>query len=303
MDLLFFIILFSFGFFSSVFASGLRATPFRIEETVEPGQEITSFITITNSSDETKTFYADARDFVPRGEGGEATLVPRDEEKEDSLTEWITFPTKEVTMEPNERREIPIVFSVPEDVGPGGYYGAIVFGPDPPEDDDGDDGALIALTHQVGVLALFQVEGMVDETARIREFVTDQSFYNTPFDVEFLTRMDNMGNVHIKPAGSIKVTNMVESEVINKPVNEMGSNVLPDTTRAFRTSWEEEFGFGKYEAVLSLSFGTSPDQGGMGIQTATARTSFWVLPRKLYNGVIVGLIAIIILLRYVFKKI
>ena len=295
------LLFFLFGSFQFIFASGLRATPFRIEETVQPGEEITSFITITNSSDETKTFYADAKDFVPRGEGGSARLVFDDEEREDSLTNWVSFPTPQVRMGPGERREIPIIFTVPEDVGPGGYYGAVVFGPDPPEDMD-NEGALISLTHQVGVLALFQVEGMVDETARIREFVTDQSFYNTPFDVEFLTRMDNMGNVHIKPVGSIKVTNMVGSEVVNLPVNDLGSNVLPSTTRRFTTGWGDEFGFGKYDAMLTLSFGTSPDQGGMGIQTATAKTSFWVLPRKLIAGIIIGLIAIILLLRYIFKK-
>ena len=69
----FLLILFTFGFFNFAFADGLRASPFRIEETVQPGERITRFITITNVSEETKTFYGGVRDFVPRGEGGEAT--------------------------------------------------------------------------------------------------------------------------------------------------------------------------------------------------------------------------------------
>ena len=294
------LLFFTFGFIQTVSAEGLRASPFRIEETVQPGETITSFITITNVSGQTNTFYGEVRDFVPRGEGGEARLIfDEDSKMQNSLSDWVSLPTDEVRMGPGERREIPISFEVPEDASPGGYYGAIVFGPDSGEVEEGE-GAVVSLARQVGVLALFQVEGEVDETARIREFRTDQSIYNAPFNVEFVTRLENLGNVHIKPIGSIKVENIFGQEVATKQVNPPGGNVLPETIRRFENSWEDEFGFGRYDATLSLSFGTPPDQGGAGIQTAVMTTGFWILPVRLIAGIIIGLILIGSILIFLF---
>ncbi len=296
------VLIFSFGFLSPAFGEGIGITPFRIEETVKPGQTTTNFITITNNSDEDKVFYGEVRDFMPRGEGGEAILVPDNSEKEDSLREWVNLPTSKVSLGPGERREIPIIFDIPEDVGPGGYYGAILFGPNPPEDVTEGEGAYISFSQQVGVLALFQVEGMVDEEAIVREFITDKMLYFTPFEVDLATRMENRGNVHIKPVGSIEITNMVGSQVATMQVNEMGGNILPGTVRKFENEWGDQFGFGRYTATLRLSFGTPPSQGGMGIQTTTAETSFWIIPWKLVAGVIIILILIGIGIYFFFKR-
>lgn len=296
------LLLLSLGFVGNAFADGLRASPFRIEETVKPGQTITSFITITNLSDSSNTFYGAVRDFVPRGEGGEARLVFDDSiDSENSLSSWVSLPNERVTMGPGERRDIPIVFDVPEEAAPGGYYGAIVFGPDAPQVEEGE-GAIVTLAKQVGVLALFQVEGEVDEEARIREFFTDRRFYNTPFRISFTTRIENMGNVHIKPIGSIRITDMFGSEVINKRVNPHGGNVLPETVRRFENVWEDNFGFGRHEASLTLSFGTPPDQGGSGIQTMVVKTSFWIIPVRLTLIIVSVLLGLSVLMIFFFRK-
>jgi hypothetical protein len=137
------ILIFTLFTFSTASAEGVGITPFRIEETVKPGQTTTNFITVTNNSDEAKVFYGEVKDFIPRGEGGEAILVPDNSEKEDSLRQWVNLPTSKISLGPGERREIPIIFDVPEDVGPGGYYGAILFGPNPPDEDPDGEGAYI----------------------------------------------------------------------------------------------------------------------------------------------------------------
>jgi hypothetical protein len=297
------ILIFTLFTFSTASAEGVGITPFRIEETVKPGQTTTNFITVTNNSDEAKVFYGEVKDFIPRGEGGEAILVPDNSEKEDSLRQWVNLPTSKISLGPGERREIPIIFDVPEDVGPGGYYGAILFGPNPPDEDPDGEGAYIYFSQKVGVLALLQVEGMVDEEAIVREFFTDKMFYFfTPFEVDLATRMENRGNVHIKPVGSIEITNMVGSQVATMQVNEMGGNILPGTVRRFENEWNDQFGFGRYEAMLSLSFGTPPSQGGMGIQTATTKTSFWIIPWKWVLGAILVLTLIGISLYLLFKR-
>jgi hypothetical protein len=114
--------------------------------------------------------------------------------------------------------------------------------------------------------------------------------------------MENRGNGHIKPIGSITVTNMVGSEVASMQVNEMGGNILPGTVRRFQNEWNDQFGFGRYEALLTLNFGTPPNQGGMGIQNTTATTNFWIIPWKLVAGAVFILILIAIGLYFLFKR-
>lgn len=257
--------------------AGIKASPLRIEEIVEPGDRLTRFVKITNLTDSYQTFYVYLMDFKARGEGGEALLFPVGSEQGPYLANWIEAPAGGIDFSPGEEKQIPITFQVPDQAGPGGHYGAIVFGPRPPEVDP-NEGAIIALTHQVGVLALFHVIGDVIEEGRIREFTTDKNFYPTPFKINFLTKIEASGNVHIKPIGSIEIKNMFGKQIATLPVNSVGANVLPQSIRRFENSWQDDFGFGRYTASLVLTFGTPAHQGGTGLQTVFAERNFWIMP-------------------------
>jgi len=302
--LIFFCILF-FSFFGDAYGQGsVEASPFRIEETVDPGERVTSFITVTNASDTPRTFYVFVKDFVPKGERGEVTLLSTGSQDGPFLSGWVDIPTEGIDFAPQEKKEIPVNFKVPERVGPGGYYGAVVFGPKPPERKDGE-GSVVLFAHQVGVLALFQVRGDANKDARIREFTTDTDFYSNPFDVNFKTRVENIGNVHIKPVGTITVENMRGSQVATIPVNEGGANALPESIRRFDNKWEGDFGFGKYTATLVLSFGGLTIDSGEGVRTASAQTTFWIMPLDVVIpiGIILTIIIITgILLANWYKK-
>lgn len=264
-----------------VFAQvGIRASPLRFEEIVEPGEVLTKYIKVTNTSDFPQTFYLYVMDFKPRGEGGQAVLIPKGSEEGPYLSSWIQVSKEGIEFQPGEEKQIPITFKVPSDIGPGGYYGAIVVGPQPPQIDP-KEGVVIRMTHQVAILALFQVKGPVNEEARIREFTTDKTFYNVPFKVQFVTRIENLGNVHIKPVGVIEIKNFFGKKIAALNFNSGGANILPKTIRRFENSWSEEMGFGKYTASLVLNYGTAPSEGGEGIKTLNAQISFWILPLKI----------------------
>lgn len=255
----------------------IEVSPFRIEEIVEPGQRVTNFINITNASDKPKTFYVFVKDFIAKGERGEVTLIPAGSQEGPFLSGWLEIPSQGISFAPREKKEIPVNFKVPENAGPGGYYGAVVFGPKAPEIKPGE-GSVIVSTYQVGVLVLFRVKGDADEEARVREFVTDKNIYNVPFSVNFMTRVENLGNVHIKPIGSITIENMRGTQVAALSVNNSGANALPDSIRRFDNKWEGDFGFGKYTAYLVLSFGSLTHDGGAGIRTIMAQKTFWIMP-------------------------
>ncbi len=280
---IFIFLLFLFAAFSAVFPEKadsqgrIEVSPFRIEEVVEPGERVRSFVTVTNASDEPKTFYLFVNDFIAKGERGEVTLIPAGSQEGAFLSSWVETSSQGIDFAPREKKEIMVSFKVPENVGPGGYYGAVVFGPNPPEVKSGE-GSVIIFTHKVGVLVLFRVKGDVNEEARVREFTTDKDFYGAPFEVNFMTRVENMGNVHIKPVGSITIENMRGSQVAALPVNSTGANALPDSIRRFDSKWEGDLGFGKYTAYLVLNFGSPGGEGGAGIRTVTAQKTFWILP-------------------------
>lgn len=289
-------ILFLFFFFpkNSFAQIGIKASPLRFEEIVEPGQVLTKYIKITNTAENSQTFYIYPMDFKGKGEGGEAFLMPSGAEEGPYLSSWVQATKEGVSFQAGEEKQIPITFKVPANIGPGGYYGAIVVGPQPPKIDP-KEGVALALTHQVAVLALFYVKGDVVEEARIREFSTEKIFYNAPFDVKFITRIENLGNVHIKPVGAIEIKNFFGKKVEALILNKTGANILPKSIRRFENSWVGDIGFGRYTASLVFTFGATVSEGGKGIQTLTAQTSFWILPWKVIIPVILIFLFLILL--------
>ncbi len=273
-------------------AVGIKVSPLRIEKLVDPGEVLEKTIKITNVSDSSKTFYIYLKDFKAGDEIGGALLIPPGSEEGSFLASWIKVTSEGINFAPGEEKEIPVIIEVPKEVGPGGYYGAVVFGTIPPEVmvEGGEGGAAIAVGQQTGVLVLLQVSGDVIEEALIREFSTDKDFYSTPFKVNFLTRVENLGNVHIKPHGTIEIKNILGKKVATLRVNDQGANVLPNSIRRFENSWEGNFGFGRFKAILALSFGTFAHEGGQGRQTIYAERTFWILPWKIIIPVALGLI-------------
>ncbi len=303
--LLIFGFIFSFLFINAALADGIIIKPIRVEELVDPGKVMERKINVVNNSDYPQTMHAYLMDFTAEGEEGKANLIVPGTEKGNFLTSWINISNEGIEFKPWEEKEIPFTISVPYNTGPGGYYGAIIFGTKPPGITGGvedDKGAAIAISQQAGTLLLFQVSGEAIEKANIKEFSTDKSFYSAPFEIKFLTRIENQGNVHIKPHGTIVISNMLGRESALIRVNDIGSNVLPNSTRRFENTWEGKFGIGRYKAIIALSYGTSADLGGQGKQTVFQEKYFWIFPWKIIIPFFLGLIVLIAIF-YLFLKI
>jgi len=307
--LLIFILFYIFaGFFGQISAqtrSGITVSPFIIEETVSPGQELIKIIIVTNNSDKKQIFRAHLQDFRVKGEVGEVLLLPAGSEKT-SLLYWVELPQGGVEFAPRESKEISLTFMVPEKAGAGGYYGAIFFSSESPEsgraEEMEEEGVFVSLVHQVGVLVFLDYPKGAIEEARIKEFKTDKKFYDSPFKINFITRIENLGNIHIKPIGSIKIENMRGRETVILPFNRDGLNVLPESIRRFENFWHGNLAFGKYTAFLTLNFGTPADRGGAGMQTIFAETHFWIIPWKIIFIVLLILAFSIILFHFLYKR-
>lgn len=263
---------------------GIKVSPVKVEEIVDPGQVLEEHLKVSNESDQPKTFYVYLRDFKAEGESGQARLISPGSEEGYFLASWINAPTEGIDFAPGEERVISYTISVPPETGPGGYYGAIVMGTEPPklQGTNEDKGAGIAVAQQTASLILLRVKGDVFEEAKVREFNTNKRFYSTPFDVNFTVRIENAGNVHVKPYGTIAITNILGKEVKLIRVNEKGGNILPGSTRNFTDmGWSGANGFGRYKATLGLTYGASTDEGGQGKSSLIAGLYFWIIPWKI----------------------
>jgi len=271
---------------------GIKISPVIIEDIIDPGQVVSKEITVTNNSNSAKLLYVYLRDFRAEGEEGKPKLTAPGTETGFSLAAWINISAEPQEFGANESKTIPFEVAIPSDAGPGGYYGAILFGTEPPRLnlDSEEKGAGLAIGQQTGALLLLQVKGDVNEEARIREFTTGKGVYGTPFDIEFLVRVENMGNVHIKPIGTIAIQNMFGAEVGSVRVNDGGSNVLPDSIRRLTENWQGEGGFGRYTASIGLSFGTATRLGGQGKQTLYTEMTFWIIPWRIIVPILLTLI-------------
>jgi hypothetical protein len=277
-------------------ALGIKISPVKIEDLVQPGETILQTVRVTNNSDTGKTLYPYFRDFVADGELGSPKLI--EVGSSEGMGEWIKLSEVGVNFGPNEEKEVQFSIVVPGNASPGGHYGAILFG-NKPEDvklNSEDKGAAMVTAQQVACLILLQVAGEVKEDGRIREFKTDKSLYSSPYKISFLTRVENLGNVHIKPYGNIKITNMFGQEVNNIRFNETGSNALPNSIRRFENTWEGEKGFGRFKATLGVTYGTSADKGGNGMQSLFAEQAFWIVPWRTIIPVFLAIVFLVSLL-------
>ena len=274
-------------------SSGIKISPIRVDKMVDPGDAFGETIIVTNLSDVDRTFYFYINDFqAGSGESGTAEIVPPGSTDEYSLASWVKITGEGIRLSPGEKREVSYTIQVPDSASPGGHYGAIVVAAQSPDVRQAAEerGAAISISQQTGCLVLLKVSGETIEKAMIRDFNVGGDINKSPINANFIARVENMGNVHLKPHGTIDIKNMFGKKVAILRVNDEGSNVLPSSVRRFETIWEENFGFGRYTASLALSFGTFASEGGQGRQTIYSDISFWVLPWNIIIPVALGIV-------------
>lgn len=266
-------------------AHALTIAPTIYEVSAKPGDSANRIITITNSSTSPTKLHLEVLD---ASAGSEETGFAKYTKatSESTLANWITSSESEISLNTGESKRIPIFVSVPQNAEPGGHFALVSF---VTTAEAGASGA--SITGGVGTNIALDVAGSVLEKGDIVSFTTADGKTNyDKLPIGFVTRINNGGNRHFKPQGSIQIKNMFGSVVANLPLNETngGGNVLPRSTREFKNTWEGEFAFGKYTAVLTT------DLAGAGVKTAS--TELWVMPAGLLVlWLIIALIIIVIL--------
>lgn len=249
-------------------SQGLTISPFLLERQMDKGQSTEELIEITNTSDQGLPVNISIQDFTPGDNGQQVFLDPGKGDPRFSLSNWITIHSNaKPYLEPHERTSLSFSITAPHNATDGGHYGAIMFTFQPTQ----ASGSAVVVSQKIGAIILVKL-GKANEAGQITSFKAQKSFSEYP-PVSFTTRFSNSGNVHVKPRGSISISNMFGRKVANVLVNENAFNVLPGTEREFSSVWKDSFAFGPYTAEVKLVYG---DSG----QVETAKLTFWVIPWK-----------------------
>ena len=259
----------------------IKVQPSLIEERVDPGQVLSRAVEVTNFSSISQTLFLSVKDISSVNDDGQPKFADIGETTSYDVSSWVTFTSPSVTLAPGESQRVPFVLSVPKDVSPGGHYGGVIFQQNPPDVKTSGTG----VGYEVALLLSMRVSGDVVEDAQVREFRVEKMVYGkTP--VKFLSRVENPGNVIVRPRGPIDLVNMFGKKVDTIRMNDAAAAVFPGQTRPFEAEWDSSnILFGRYTATLVLTYGEDGKQS-----TTPVVARFWILPTNIILPAVIFLI-------------
>jgi len=247
-------------------------------EQFQPGESRQFSVKIKNISNVDQTYYLGIRDIIGVRDGGVPIFADASSPKASfELSEWISLGQTSVFITAGGQVDVPFSLSVPEDVSPGAHFGSVTVSVQPPE--LRTSGA--AIGYEVGNIISIRIAGDVLESARIRQFSTSQYIYGST-NVDFSAGVENEGNTLVKPTGPLEILNMFGKRVALLNFNSSQAGIFPKTPRSdglrdYSINWTDESpGFGRYEARLSLVYGS---EGNM--NTISTTVTFWILPTNI----------------------
>ncbi|OGV92878.1 hypothetical protein A3B57_02760 [Microgenomates group bacterium RIFCSPLOWO2_01_FULL_47_10] len=227
-------------------AVGITIVPPKLELFSNPGDTINESIRVKNVSGLPQTYSIVVEDFRSSGEEGQVVLEET-ETNAYSLQSWIKLSAPAIVVQPNEEVLFPFAINVPKDAEPGGHYASILFQIGSLDPIPG----VTSVRSRIGALILLRTSGDVKEDANIESF--DAPVYQQRGPVEFSLRVKNNGTTHIRPGGTVVVTNIFGKKVAELPLSAL--NVFPGSVRKMNTLWEKENLFGMYTATLVATYG------------------------------------------------
>ncbi len=227
----FLILIISIGFFHK--AEALTVSPAKIEVVGDPGSVLSGELEIFNEQDETKIFYTSYENFEPSGDSGAPYFVGGGS----GLATWIETQS-ELTIGAGERTVVPYKITIPENAAPGGYFSAIFLGNQPPVSSGSSE---VTIGGKIGILVLLRVSGDIEEKGGLLSFETkDQKRFFTSLPISFEYKLNNLGGDRVVPAGEVKIKNSFWLTTANLLANKNEGSVLPNSSRKFEVTWQEE---------------------------------------------------------------
>ena len=139
----------------------LEIAPPELNISADPGQTVTSQISLRDISSGKLVVKGQVNDFMAAGEDGTPKiLLEENDQNPYSLKSWVS-PLQQLTLEPRQIKNLPIVIKVPANAAPGSYYGVVRFTATAPELQDTG----VSLSASLGALVFLRVHGAARSSA------------------------------------------------------------------------------------------------------------------------------------------
>ena len=261
----------------------ITVVPPSFELFANPGDSVSEKITVQNQSNTSNTYAVSVEDFKAVGEEGGINLSGDQDNTTYSLAKWVVPEPKNFSIAAGGSKDISFTINVPKNAEPGGHYASVLV-----QMGGGSVSSGAAVTSRVGSLILLRISGNVKEDASVESFTTANSYYQSaPVNIDL--RVKDNGNNHIKPQGTIVITNIFGQKVSEIQLN--GLNVLPDAIRKMETEWKPSgFLASRYTATLVATYGEQN-------KSLSATTSFYVIPKWLLIAIAVVIVILLLMIR------
>ena len=261
-------------------------SPGKIEIIMKPGETVTRSLTVTNRLGKTMKFRVDFEDFIGSAKGEQPAILLGEAKSPYSLKDYFKSEVKEFILDHGEKIVLPIEIYLPQDIEPGGFYGAVLISTAPPKLEEETAQEQIQIVGRVGTLFFVRTEGEIFQKGQLEKFIVADSrkfFEKGPISFSVFSR--NTGSVHLVPYGVIEIKNLFGKKIGEVDIEPFF--VMPASLREIRATWQRQIGIGKYTATLYLNRGYQN-------LVDKAEVSFWILPWK-FLAVSIGCVSLIIL--------
>jgi hypothetical protein len=238
----------------------LALSPAIQERSLHAGTTSEQQVVLSNLTNEPLTISAYAGSFILNEK-----LDPKYRAMYDAST-WFYIPEPEFVLQPLERRRITYSVTVPLEAEPGGHYATLYFESLIPASKSKQDA--FSASPKVGMLALITVKGDIVERAEIASFKVPRVHEKGPVPIQLNLR--NTGNVHLLPAGRVKIYDGRGRMITELPVDP--GFTMPRTTRAYNLTWTGARFFGRYYVQAEVRYGSNS------ATITSKRIGLWVLP-------------------------
>jgi hypothetical protein len=263
----------------------LTAIPTRLGEEgklhAKPGEKLQTMVKIQNSSNTQLTVISQAQDFTLDSDGQTPLPIDGVVSNRWSLASWLVLSPAQQEVAAHTTKGVNVLIEIPEDALPGGHYAMVTHRPILGDLDvtAGDQAVDAGVTQKVGTLVYVIVDGPISEDAFVRNLNFPKLTELGPVDFNFT--IESMSDVHIRPQINVEFRNWFGKKVDSVQIET--KNVFPLSSRDFEATWRKVWGFGRYSAHVTASYGQSG-------RIAMATTHFWFFPVTL---VLIGLIILL----------
>ena len=272
--------------------------PAKSELSLNPGETKNIELRIQNRMGRTQSFEISFEDFVASKDLDQTVVLAGSEIKsQTSLVEYIRVEKNNFTLEQGDELVLPVTISIPEQVSPGGRFGAVVVSAVSLKENNGTEERAYSgasVVSRIASLMFVKVNGDVVTSGTLSDFSTKNNqavFWSGEVPVRMLFK--NTGTVHVNPYGIITVKDIFGSRVGEVQIDPWF--VLPGSSRTRDVSLRKEGLLGRYTATLEIN-------PGYGSTTQVKQIAFYVVsPVAVIITVIISA-AVVFGIRKVFKK-